>query len=158
MKSFINLLFLKNLLVNKCDFLLNVCAIRAYAPISLFGKQTPLYDNSNGSKESLRMLNLDERDLEALSTPSRMQSTIDLCVKSPLLVPTSVVPGLLGYRSLSDGRSREDRSIVDRYQSIRLSVQLLTRPPIRQLKYKPSSFFSMNVFFCRTSQGENVLN
>lgn len=63
--------------------------------ISLFGKQTPLYGNSNGSKES--PLNPDERDLEALSTPSRTQSTIDLRVKPPLLVPTSVVPGTAAY-------------------------------------------------------------
>jgi len=68
--------------------------VPCHSPISLFGKQTLLYDNSNGSKEySLNP----ERDLEALSTPSRMQSTIDLRVKSPLLVPTSVVPGIAAY-------------------------------------------------------------
>lgn len=80
---------------DKFDFSSN--AYMVSDAISLFGKQTPLYGNSSGSKESSRTLNPDERDLEAPSTPSRTQSTIDLRVKPPLLVPTSVVPGTAAY-------------------------------------------------------------
>lgn len=65
------------------------------------------------------ILNPEERDLKILSTPSRTESTINLRIKPPLLLkPLSIVVVPAWYYGLSGGRSRRDRSIADRYQSM----------------------------------------
>lgn len=74
-----------------------------------------------------RALNLAASDLEASSTPFSMQSAIDLRVKLPLLVSTSVASGSAPYPPIYRGSS-QDRLISGRDTDLYASSNAIIDP------------------------------